>query len=60
MNTKFVIDIPKICAHAAQYQESNEDISFPFYRAFHDLYPEAGDLACDILENNILEEHINE
>ena len=36
-------DLDKVIALAKEYQESKGDISFPFYRAFHDLYPEAGD-----------------
>ena len=56
MNTKFVIDIPKICAQAQQYQEGHEDFSYPFWAAFRDLYPEAGDLAYKIFVENFVEE----
>ena len=37
------IDLDRIIAEARKSQEHSQDISFPFYRAFHDLYPEAGD-----------------
>ena len=40
---KATIDLDLIIAEARKMQESKGDISFPFYRAFHDLYPEAGD-----------------
>lgn len=40
---KATIDLDLIIQEARKSQEHPDDISFPFYRAFHDLYPEAGD-----------------
>lgn len=48
------IDVEAIAKLASKYQESNEDLSYPFWAAFRDLYPEAGDIAHDILETNEL------
>jgi hypothetical protein len=49
------IDLDRIIAEARKSQESPQDISFPFYRAFHDLYPEAGDYLYQQLTNEVTE-----
>ena len=49
---EILIDLELIIKQAKDYQENENDISFPFYRAFHDLHPEAGDFLCNGLKNN--------
>ena len=48
------IDVAEIAKNASEYQENNEDLSYPFWMAFRDLYPEAGDVAAAILTSNDL------
>ena len=48
------IDVSAIAKKASEYQEHNEDFSYPFWMAFRDLYPEAGDLAAAIIKSKEL------
>ena len=50
---KATIDLDLIIQEARKHQEHPEDISFPFYRAFHDLYPEAGDYLYNQLTKEV-------
>ena len=51
---KVTIDIEAIAKRAAEYQENNGDISYPFWMAFRDLYPLAGDAAYAALITNTI------
>jgi hypothetical protein len=48
------IDVLAIAKRAAEYQENNDDISYPFWMAFRDLYPQAGDAAWAALITNTI------
>jgi len=59
------IDIDAIAKRAAEYQaylmslrlikgENNNDISYPFWIAFRDLYPQAGDAVWAVLITNTI------
>ena len=47
------IDIEAITRLAKQYQDGNQDFSYPFWMAFRDLYPAAGDAAERLLSEEI-------
>jgi hypothetical protein len=51
---KVTIDIEAIAKRAAEYQENNGDFSYPFWMAFRDLYPSAGNAAWGKLASNKL------
>lgn len=51
---KVTIDVEAIAKRAAEYQENNDDISYPFWMAFRDMYPQAGDAAWAVLITNII------
>jgi hypothetical protein len=49
---KVTIDIKAIAQKAQEYQEHDEDYSYPFWMAFRDLYPEEGNFAAFLLKQN--------
>ena len=51
---KVTIDIEAIAKRAVEYQENNGDISYPFWMAFRDMYPNAGDAAYAVLITNTI------
>ena len=48
---KVTIDIQAIAQRAQEYQEHDEDYSYPFWMAFRDLYPEEGNLIAILLKD---------
>jgi hypothetical protein len=48
---RVTIDIQAIAQRAQEYQEDDEDYSYPFWMAFRDLYPEEGNLIAILLKD---------
>ena len=48
---KVTIDIKAIAQKAQEYQEHDEDYSYPFWMAFLDLHPEEGNLMAVLLKD---------
>jgi hypothetical protein len=56
MQITITLDLDKIVSVARQAQESNGDISFPFYTGFQELHPEIHDYIYKQLSTTYQEE----